>query len=87
MIRGTKWIDTNHQLQHWKLEGQRASNGQWVTLDSHQNDPTRQLQTRTFDVSCDEMLKAVKLTQTGKETSGYNHLRINAFDVFGLLFE
>ena len=86
MIRGNKY-DNYHQLQNWKLEGQKASDGQWVTLDSHQNDPTRTLQTRTFDVSCDEKLKAVKLTQTGKNISGYNHLRINAFDVFGLLFE
>ena len=82
-----KSANTSHRLQHWKLEGQKASDGQWVTLDSHQNDPTRQLQTRTFDVSCDEKLKAVKLTQTGKDTYGYNHLVINAFDVFGLLFE
>ena len=87
MIRGNWGSDTNNQLQNWKLEGQKASDGQWVTLDSHQNDPTRSLQTRTFDVSCDEKLKAVKLTQTGEDTYGNNHLFINAFDVFGLLFE
>ena len=87
MIRGNKNSDAGWQLQKWKLEGQKASDGQWVTLDSHQNDPTRQLQTRTFDVSCDEKLKAVKLTQTGPNTYGNNHLVINAFDVFGLLFE
>ena len=89
MIRGNYRSNTGEQLQNWKLEGQKASDGQWVTLDSHQNDPTRKLQTRTFDVSCDEKLKAVKLTQTGKDTStsGCNHLQINAFDVFGLLFE
>ena len=87
MIRGNKYDDDGCQLQSWKLEGQKASDGQWVTLDSHQNDPTRQLQTRTFDVSCDEKLKAVKLTATGKDTNGCDYLRINAFDVFGLLFE
>ena len=87
MIRGNRNGDNGWQLQHWKLEGQKASDGQWVTLDSHQNDPTRSRQTRTFDVSCDEKLKAVKLTQTGKDTCGINYLHINAFDVFGLLFE
>ena len=87
MIRGNKNGDTGWQLQKWKLEGQKASDGQWVTLDSHQNDPPKSLQTRTFDVSCDEKLKAVKLTQTGENTCGYNHLVINAFDVFGLLYE
>ena len=89
MIRGNKGTNTGSQLQNWKLEGQKASDGQWVTLDSHQNDPTRKLQTRTFDVSCDEKLKAVKLTQTGPNThtEGHNILRINAFDVFGSLYE
>ena len=87
MIRGNKCNDNDCQLQSWKLEGQKASDGQWVTLDSHQNDPTRHLQTRTFDVSCDEKLKAVKLTQTGEDTGGENYLCINAFDIFGLLFE
>ena len=87
MIRGNKNSDDYEQLQNWKLEGQKASDGQWVTLDSHQNDPTRKLQTRTFDVSCDEKLKAVKLTQTGKNTYGDNYLQFNAFDIFGLLFD
>ena len=87
MIRGNRHSDNSCQLQTWRFDGQRASDGQWITLDTHENDPTRQLQTRTFDVSCDEKLKAVKLTQTGVNTYRGNHLCINAFDIFGLLFE
>ena len=72
---------------NWKLEGQKASNEEWNLLDSHSNDPTKQLQVRTFDVSCEEKLKAVKLTQTGKTTLDNDLLIINGFDIFGILLE
>ena len=87
MIRGNKCSDNDCQLKSWKLEGERASDGKLILLDSHNEDPTKQLQVRTFDVSCEEQLKSVKLTQTGKNTSKCNEISINAFDVFGFLCE
>ena len=73
-------------LQTWQLEGQKASNGEWIVLDSHSNEPFCVLETRTFNISCEERLKSVKLTQTGTETSGYHYLCINAFDIFGTVY-
>ena len=87
MIRGNKGDDNYHQLKSWKLEGERASDGELILLDSHNEDPTKQLEVRTFDVSCEEQLKSVKLTQTGKNTHNRDYLVINAFDVFGFLCE
>ena len=87
MIRGRRHQGrSNHHLQHWKIEGQLASNGEWIVLDNHNNEPFDQLLVRTFDISCDKELKAVKLTQTGKESSNnYYCLCINAFDIFGTI--
>ena len=87
MIRGSKLEDNQCQLKSWKLEGERASDGKLILLDSHNEDPTKALQVRTFDVSCEEQLKSVKLTQTGKNTKNDYALVINAFDVFGFLCE
>ena len=87
MIRGSKQNDAYYQIKNWKLEGERASDGELILLDSHNEDPTKKLQVRTFDVSCEEQLKSVKLTQTGKNTSNYDCIHINAFDIFGFLFE
>ena len=87
MIRGNYWNDNQYHLKSWKLEGERASDGELILLDSHNEDPTKKLQVRTFDVSCEEQLKSVKLTQTGKNTNNQDYLYINAFDVFGFLCE
>ena len=86
-IRGRKYDITYYQLQHWRLEGQRASDNEWIVLDQHSNEPFDRLDVRTFDVSCEEELKAVKLTQTGNNTNGNYCLCINAFDIFGTLLE
>ena len=76
--------NTGH-LKHWRLEGQKASNGEWILLDRHSNEPFDQLVVKTFNVLCKEELKAVKLTQEGKSTIGNYYLKINAFDIFGVL--
>ena len=85
MIKGNNSGDYNWQLQSWKLEGERASDGKLILLDSHNEDPTKTLQIRTFDISCEEQLKSVKLTQTGKDTNNRDYLFFNAFDVFGFI--
>ena len=84
-IRGRK--SDCGMLQSWKLEGQKASDDEWIELDNHWNEPFRVLQVKTFDVSCKEKLKAVKLTQTGKNSDDWNILNINAFDIFGTVYE
>ena len=84
MIRGNKYEGSNnHHLRSWKLEGKKASNNEWIVLDTHDNEPFDKLVTKVFTVSCSEKLNAVKLTQTNTDTTNYNHLRINAFDIFG----
>ena len=87
MIRGNKNNDSNCQIRTWKFEGQKASNGEWIVLDSHNNDPIKKLEVKTFNVSCEEKLKSIKITQTGTNTSNDNYLVINAFDIFGILYE
>jgi hypothetical protein len=86
MIRGNKCQGrSSHHLQHWKIEGQLASNDEWIVLDNHNNEPFDKLLVRTFDITCDKELKAVKLTQTGKNTNNFYYLMINAFDIFGTI--
>ena len=85
MIRGNKFGDNSCQPKNWKFEGQKASDGQWILLDSHNEDPIKKLQIRKFNVSCKEKLKSVRFTQTGLSTGNDNVIQINAFDIFGVL--
>ena len=78
---------TGSQLKNWKLEGQKASDNEWITIDEHNNEPFNKLVVKTFDVTCKEELKAVKLTQIGTNPNGNYYLCINAFDIFGTLIE
>ena len=87
MIRGNVNNNTAHHIANWKPEGQKASNGEWILLDSHNNEPTKCLQIKTFNVACEEKLKSIKLTQTGTTTSNDYYLHINAIDIFGHLYE
>ena len=83
MIRGNKQRDNHHNLQTWKLEGRKESNGEWIVLDTHSNEKIKQLETKVFPVSCTDKLTSVKLTQTDKNAIGYHNLVINEFDIFG----
>ena len=83
MIRGNKNSRNGNHLRTWKLEGKKESNGEWIVLDTHSNEPFDKLLTKVFPVSCNETLTAVKLTQTDTELSGTYYLHINAFDIFG----
>ena len=86
MIRARKYENCGI-LNNWKLEGQKESSDEWILLDSHSNEKFSALQVKTFNVSCKEKLKALKLTQTGKNSSGAEYLMINAFDIFGNLYD
>jgi hypothetical protein len=89
MIRGRDSVRSSGicHLQNWKLEGQKASNEEWILLDRHSNKPFDKFEVKTFNISCEEKLKAVKLTQEGKSTNYNYNFRINAFDIFGVLYE
>ena len=82
MIRGNLYQSCHH-LRSWKLEGKKASNNEWIVLDTHNDEPFEKLVTKVFPVSCTDKLNAVKLTQTNTNTSNNHHLIINAFDIFG----
>ena len=86
-IRGRKYDKTSSHLQSWRIEGQRASSGEWVQLDQHTNEPFDKLLLRTFDISSKEQLTAVRLVQEGKTTYDNYNLCINSFEVFGILFD
>ena len=85
VIRGNMHNGPRH-LKSWKLEGKQKSDGKWVLLDSHQNEIFRKLLLRTFPVSCNVKLDAVRLTQTERNTSNDNILLINSFDIFGKVY-
>ena len=74
-------------LKSWKLEGKQKSDGKWVLLDSHQNEIFSKLLLRTFPVSCNVKLDAVRLTQTERNTSNDNILLINSFDIYGKVYK
>ena len=85
-IRGNKCNDYINQLQSWKLEGHRISDGQWVELDSHQEEPLTTLSMRSFPIQSTDKYDEVRLIQTGKDTAGCDNLRINAFDIYGTIY-
>ena len=87
VIRGRKYkhSDGYGHLQSWKLEGHRVSDGEWIELDSHQNEPFDQFVLRTFSIQSKEKFDIVRLTQIGKNTGNYDDLKINAFDIFGCI--
>jgi len=87
MIRGRKYDKGSSHLQNWRIEGQKSSNGEWIKLDQHENEPFDKLMVKTFALTCKEQLRAVRLIQEGKTTYDNFNLCINAFDVFGFLFE
>ena len=86
MLRGNLLGGSEDKVKNWILEGQK-SNGDWIQLDHRENVSFDKLQVKTFDVSNREKLKAVKITMKGKNASDTYSFRINAFDIFGDLYE
>ena len=75
-----------HLLKNWKIEGQlKRDENQWILLDEHYNEPFQKLQIRIFPTNCNEELKAVRITQIGKNTSDDYYLCINTLELFGTL--
>ena len=85
VIRGRiyKRSDGYNNLQSWKLEGHRISDGKWIMLDSHVNEPFDQLCVRSFEINNKDKFDAVRLSQLDSGTNGNNNLCINAFDIYG----
>ena len=71
------------QLKTWKLEGRKASDGSWIVLDTHSNEQLSPKVPKVFNVSNNEKLTSVRLTQTDKNATGGDNLCINGFDIFG----
>ena len=86
VIRGNKNPANWNQLQSWKLEGRRISDGNWIEIDSHQNEPFDKLVVKTFPIQSQEKFDTVRLTQTGKTTANNDCLQINAFDIYGNIY-
>ena len=86
-IRSNNHTSSNsYHLKNWIVEGKKASNDEWIQIDVRNNESFNNLQNRTFSVTCQERLKAVKLTMKGYNSAGNYHLMINNFDIFGKLF-
>ena len=87
VIRGNIYNGPNNcHLQSWKLEGRKISDGNWIELDSHQNEPFNRLVVRAFSIKNAEKFDAVRLMQTGKNTSNYDDIMINSFDIYGNIY-
>ena len=77
----------NYHLKSWKLEGHRISDGKWIVLDVHLNEPFSDNELKTFSIQCQEKIDKILLTQTGENTHGNEYcLYISAFDIFGTIF-
>ena len=85
-IRGNKYDHTCHHLKSWKLEGKRISDGKWILLDNHENEPFNTLLIRSYSINNNEKLCAVRLTTAQLNQSGDYHLAINAFDIYGKVY-
>ena len=87
IIKGHKYGNPpNHNLQTWKFEGRRVSDGKWIVLDSHQNEPLYKLVVKAYPIQSNELFDAVRLTQTGKNDSNEYYLPLNGFDICGYVY-
>ena len=76
-----------HHLQTWTLEGKRVQDGKWIELDNHQNELFRKLTLKTFEPKYIDKIDTFRLTQTGPNDYNCNVLIINAFDIYGQLYD
>ena len=86
MIRGNWNSDSDHsnQMKSWKLEGELASNHDWVKLDIKENQkPFNKYEVRVFTIPESDPLISVKLTQTAPNYSNSNNLVISSFEIYG----
>lgn len=66
-------------LMNWRFEGQNALNNEWILLDT--NDKIKIKETRRFNVSCNEKLRSIRLTQERRD-----HLVMTGFDIIGEVY-
>jgi hypothetical protein len=59
----------------------------WFELDSQTNrsELVGLNKSATFSTSVKQFVRMIRLRQTGKESNGYNHLTVSAFEVFGTI--
>jgi hypothetical protein len=75
-----------HHLKSWKVEG--SSDGvKWTTLDEQTNNSDLNSPFRIHAFAMKQLCrcKMIRLTSTGKDHYGYDHLVISGFELFGTL--
>jgi hypothetical protein len=81
---------SNHHLRSWTLEGSKDGL-KWVKIDDRQNDTslnsTGAISAFSISKSFEAEFRMIRLRQTGKNSSGYNYLVVNAIEFFGVLKE
>jgi hypothetical protein len=78
----------SHHLRHWLLEGSIGGDS-WITLDRQENNTSLNSQgvIATFSISQSSEVGLIRLKQIGKNSSGYDTLRVNAIAFFGDVLE
>jgi hypothetical protein len=85
-----RWDDIGNYLRSWTLEGSKDGL-KWVKIDDRQNDTSLNSQgaISAFSISesFEEEFRMIRFRQTGKNSSGYDYLIVNAIEFFGVLKE
>jgi hypothetical protein len=86
----TRRDDNSHHLRFWTLEGSKDGS-KWVKIDNRQNDTSLNsagaISVFSISESFQEEFHQIRLRQTGKNSSGYDYLLVNAIEFFGVLKE
>jgi hypothetical protein len=74
----------NYHPTTWTVEGSMEGSN-WFELDCQTNRSELQgiNKSATFSTSVTKFLRMIRLRQTGKNSNGYDHLIVSAFEVFG----
>jgi hypothetical protein len=84
-VRPTHYTIKSMFLKSWVVESSLDGDA-WTTIDRKtDNDDFKSLGTASFDVSHSAECRFIRLTQTGKNHSGKDWLRIHAVEFFGTL--
>jgi hypothetical protein len=86
----TRRDSDNYHLRSWTLEGSKDGL-KWVKIDDRRNDTSLNCQgtISTFSVSenFQEVVRMIRLRQTGKNSDGNGQIVVNSIEFFGVLKE
>jgi hypothetical protein len=82
-LRSRSDRDGHHPI-NWALEGS-VNGSEWVELDRRSNcrDLCGLNKSATFSATESDFFRMIRILQWGTESSGYHHLTISAFELFG----